>query len=105
MLHKNAQVEACITEHITYISWASTTEVFGTTMEVSSTEEYAEQDTTLEPTFADPNTTLDTTTADPDTTLDTSTKDTEATIEPTSTEEYSEASVSELRKADVPKVL
>ena len=63
-LDENAEVEACITKHITHISQASTTETFGTTTEVSSTEEYAEQDTTLEPTSADPNTTA----ADPTTT-------------------------------------
>ena len=61
-MDENAEVEACITKRIIHISQASTTEVFGTTMEASSTEEYAEQDTTLEPTSADPNTTLDTST-------------------------------------------
>ena len=105
MLDENAEMEECITKHITHISWVSTTKAFGTTMEASSTEEYAEQGITLEPISADPNTTFDTTTADPDTTLDTSTKDTETTIKPTSTEEYSEASLSELKRGDVPKVL
>ena len=68
-LDANAEVKECITEHITYISWASTTEVFGTTTDASSTEEDAEQGTTLETTSADPDTILDTITASPDTSL------------------------------------
>ena len=63
MLDKSAEVEACITEHITHISQASTTQVFGKTTEASPTEEYAEQDTTLEHTSVDSDTTLDSTTA------------------------------------------
>ena len=114
MLDENAEVEECIMEHITHISWASTTEQFSTT-EASSTEEYTEKDTTLEPTSADADTTLETTTADPNTTIDPksadpnttierTTADPDTTIEPTSTEEYSEASLSELKTAEVPKV-
>ena len=91
-LDENAEVEECIMEHITHISWASITEAFDTT-EASSTEEYTEKDTTLEPTSADPDTTIESTNADHDT-----------TIEPTSTEEYSEASLSELKTAEVLKV-
>ena len=52
MLDENAEVEECIMQHTTHISQASTTEVFGTT-EASSTEEYTEKDTTLEPTSTD----------------------------------------------------
>ena len=68
----------------------------------SSTEVYAEQDTTVEPTAADP-LTPQLQTLTPPLTLQLKTPKT--TIEPTSTEEYSEASLSELKRADVPKVL
>ena len=114
MLDENAEMEECIMEPITHISRASTTEAFGTT-EASSTEEYTEKDTTLGPTSADPDTTLETTTADPnttidptsadpDTTIESTTADSDTTIEPTSTEEYNEASLSELKTAEVLKV-
>ena len=114
MLDENAEVEECITEHITHISWAYTAEAFDTN-EASSSEEYTEKDTTLEPTSVDPDTTLETTTADPkttidptsadpDTTIESTTADPDTTIEPTSTGEYSEASLSELKTAEVPKV-
>ena len=58
-LDENAEMEECITQYTTHISRASTTEAFGTT-EASSTEEYTEKDTALEPTSADPSTTIET---------------------------------------------